>query len=229
MMVVFASNFIASRFAGNIHWLKPLLFNQRTDIAIYSRKANALDSFLGSRQSLFWGQGTVRLRESFLDGFLLARPPKLYRHSNTFLRKCGTILDTCDESRKTQINFQQSCCTLFSMYSVLQTRAMERRRIIAGVLLCMLLAIFAVSAKVAMYHPDHARSLASNKMWQQQEIGIAHADPPVIEFPGVALALLLLFATSTTVCFLGYVHKPLPPRALIWFADPAHRRPPPCC
>lgn len=73
-----------------------------------------------------------------------------------------------------------------------------------GFLVCMLLVIFAVGAKVAMYHPTEpgTRPIAAAKAWQAKQMPVAAEPAAVAIVPQTELTLTLLLSVCVVLALL---------------------------
>lgn len=99
-------------------------------------------------------------------------------------------------------------------------------RYLFGSVLCCLLLLFAVSAKIAPYHTQRAaKPIAATKAWQNNAIPSADTEPaaPTLSLLDIFTVILsLLFAAVSTVS----VSRPIIP-APCWFSPYLSVRPPP--
>ncbi|WP_188757651.1 hypothetical protein [Edaphobacter acidisoli] len=111
---------------------------------------------------------------------------------------------------------------------------MNRRsalRYAVGAMLCWLLVVYAVGAKLALYHIHQpgAKSVASTKAWQDHDINVVSADvqiaPAVTVLPQVSVGALLLAMAFATVWVLPVERNA--PTMVLGFSPELSVRPPP--
>lgn len=111
---------------------------------------------------------------------------------------------------------------------------MNRRnalRYAVGALLCWLLVVYAVGAKLALYHTQQpgAKSVAATKAWQDHDLPVsfvaAEAAPAVVVLPNVSVAGLLL-AIAFAVAWVLPVERDVP-GVVRGFVPELSVRPPP--
>ena len=104
-------------------------------------------------------------------------------------------------------------------------------RYAVGAMLCWLLVVYAVGAKLALYHTTQpgAKSVAATKAWQDQDLTANPTDvtliPALIATPSLSVAVLLLAAVLAVVWVLPA--DPRVPAAVRGFLPEPSVRPPP--
>lgn len=103
--------------------------------------------------------------------------------------------------------------------------SVKLRYLFAG-LLCTLLLVFAVSAKVASYHPEQqaARLMAATKVSQNNAIPVP---PRPILYPQFFLALISLLVSMEFVTRWQLAHRQPARPSPRWFSPVRSVRPPP--
>ena len=104
-------------------------------------------------------------------------------------------------------------------------------RYAVGALLCWLLVVYAVGAKLALYHTAQpgARSVAATKAWQDHDQAVTHVDlqvpPALVATPILSLCALLLTAAFAVAWVLPA--DPGVPAVVRGFMPDLSVRPPP--
>jgi hypothetical protein len=96
-----------------------------------------------------------------------------------------------------------------------------------GVLLCVLLAFFAVERRIAAYptHDIAAAIVAATGVQKPPQVGLA--DPQSLNIPGIFLFLLVLFAPMSFQCVYEFVDRQPRVARFAWISSCLAVRPPP--
>lgn len=104
-------------------------------------------------------------------------------------------------------------------------------RYAVGAMLCWLLVVYAVGAKLALYHTQQpgAKSVAATKAWQDHDLTIspmeAQVAPALVAAPSLSIGALLLAAAFAVVWVLPAI--PRVPAVVRGFSPHLSVRPPP--
>lgn len=103
----------------------------------------------------------------------------------------------------------------------------ERRQnyVFAG-LLCVLVVLFAIGAKVALYQPGQAdKPIAATKLWESTPDLLVQATPPL---PATSLLVFATFALSFAIARVSFLSaEQVAPPLQSWFSPYLSIRPPP--
>lgn len=102
-------------------------------------------------------------------------------------------------------------------------------RYLIGAMLCWLLVVYAVGAKLALYHTGQpgARSVAATKAWQDQAVTSIEAEiAPVLATPSLMEAVAALLSMVFVAVWCVAEDKPVPAEAH-GFSPHLSVRPPP--